>query len=211
FVSRSVFDLYSNFTLFLNDPSTGDAIQQHDSRLQEGGNSQYLHPHKLFGSSALLTAGINLHANQINVGLYPQHARVPTGVTTSAFAHVTNAAGYAEEGIDFFHGKLHVEGGLRWDYFRFSVTDRVLPASSGAEGAYKSQPKIGVAYHPTNRAPLTLTFNYGRGINTQDARGIVARPDSPRIATTGFHQVGAAWQAGRFSLSSDLFLIDRSN
>src|SRR2546421_180740 len=31
FVSRSLFDLYSNFTLFLNDPLHGDGIQQHDS------------------------------------------------------------------------------------------------------------------------------------------------------------------------------------
>lgn len=44
FVSRSLFDLYSNFTFFLNDPENGDAIQQHDSRLQEGANVQYLHP-----------------------------------------------------------------------------------------------------------------------------------------------------------------------
>ena len=36
FVGRSLFDLYSNFTFYLNDPMQGDAFQQHDSRLQEG-------------------------------------------------------------------------------------------------------------------------------------------------------------------------------
>jgi hypothetical protein len=35
FVSRSLFDLYSNFTYYLNDPVDGDAFQQHDSRIQE--------------------------------------------------------------------------------------------------------------------------------------------------------------------------------
>ena len=39
FLSRSLFDLYSNFTFFLNDPVNGDAFQQHDSRLQEGLNA----------------------------------------------------------------------------------------------------------------------------------------------------------------------------
>src|SRR5262249_14394661 len=29
FLSRSLFDLYSNFTFFLNDPVQGDGIQQH--------------------------------------------------------------------------------------------------------------------------------------------------------------------------------------
>jgi hypothetical protein len=40
FFSRSLFDLYSNFTFFLNDPVHGDAFQQHDSRLQQGLNAQ---------------------------------------------------------------------------------------------------------------------------------------------------------------------------
>jgi TonB-dependent Receptor Plug Domain len=40
FLGRSLFDLYSNFTFFLNhylptDPIQGDEIQQHDSRLQQ--------------------------------------------------------------------------------------------------------------------------------------------------------------------------------
>jgi hypothetical protein len=47
FLGRSLFDLYSNFTYFLNDPVNGDAFQQHDSRLQEGLNGQYIHNHKI--------------------------------------------------------------------------------------------------------------------------------------------------------------------
>ncbi|HSS98062.1 MAG TPA: TonB-dependent receptor, partial [Terriglobales bacterium] len=69
FLARSLFDLYSNFTFFLNDPVNGDEIQQHDSRLQEGINAQYLHPYKFFGHQMLLTLGSNYHDNQINVGL----------------------------------------------------------------------------------------------------------------------------------------------
>jgi hypothetical protein len=206
FLSRSLFDMYSNFTFFLNDPERGDGIQQHDSRYQEGVNTQYLHPYRLFGSDALLTVGANFHDNQINVGLYPQQERAPLEVTTQAFAHVTNTAGYAQQGIDFMRGRLHVDTGLRWDYFRFSV-------NSSARGAAKFQPKFAVAYRPAARVPVTLSFNYGRGINTQDARGIIQRPDSPRIATTDFYQLGAAYQLaeGRVSISSDMFLIDRSN
>src|SRR5215470_13681047 len=45
FLSRSMFDLWSNFTFFLTDEMFGDEIQQHDSRLQEGVNTQYLKPY----------------------------------------------------------------------------------------------------------------------------------------------------------------------
>ncbi len=220
FVGRSLFDLYSNFTFFLNDQQNGDGIQQHDSRLQEGVNVQYLHPYKILGQQALLTLGSNFHDNQIFVGLYPRIGRTPINEdsdppalnpTTKADAHVTNAAGYVQQCLDLWHGHLHLEGGLRYDYFRFDVKDQINPADSGTQGAARVQPKANVAWTPSDGVPLTLYFNYGRGISSQDARGVVERPDSPRISTTDFYQVGTSHRLSRFSFSTDLFLIDRSN
>ena len=49
--------------------STATKSRQHDSRLQEGVNTQYLHPYRMFGHSMLLTLGSNFHDNQIDVGL----------------------------------------------------------------------------------------------------------------------------------------------
>lgn len=211
FVSRSLLDLYSNFTFYLSDPVHGDGFQQHDSRLQEGINTQYLHPFKILGQPAVLTAGGNFLDNQINVALYPREGREPLGVTTRARAHVTNAATYAQQGMDLLRGRLHLEGGLRLDYFRFGVADRVDPPRSGIQAATQWQPKANIAFRPWLNAPCTLTFSYGRGISSQDARGVVQRPASPRVATTDFYQLGASQRFKKLSLSADLFLIDRSN
>jgi outer membrane receptor protein involved in Fe transport len=211
FLSRSLFDLYSNFTFFLNDPVNGDAFQQHDSRLQQGVNAQYTHPHHLGRVAAVLVAGANFHDNEINVGLYPRDGRVPTGVTTRADAHVTNEAGYAQESLSFWRGKLLFGGGLRSDQFRYLVADRVNPDQSGVQSAGRWQGKGSVAFTPAHRAPLTLTANYGRGINSIDARGVVQRPDQPRLATTDFYQIGTSSNFGRFGVSTDAFLIHHSN
>lgn len=211
FLGRSLFDLYSNFTFFLKDRVHGDGFQQHDSRYQEGANMQYMHFYSLKGARGLLTLGTNFHDNQVNVGLYPREARVPLGVTARSYLVFPNFAGYAQHGLDLLQGRLHLETGLRWDSFRWSDRDRVDPSQSGVQSASKTQPKAAVAYTPSRRIPLTLSFNYGRGINTQDARGIIERPDSPRIATTDFFQVGTIYNRGRISLSADEFLIDRSN
>lgn len=210
-VSRSLFDLFSNFTFFLNDEVNGDEVQQHDSRLQEAANAQYLRPFKLFGQQALFIAGGNFLASQINVGLYQSVARNPIAVTTQSFADITNAAGYVQQGIDFLNGRLRVDGGLRYDYFRFSVDDRVTPELSGTEGAFRFQPKLNLAYTPSDNIPATIYLNYGRGISSQDARGIVRDSSGPKISTTDFYQAGTAYNHQRFSLSADLFLIDRSN
>ncbi len=211
FLGRSLFDLYSNFTYYLNDPVSGDAFQQHDSRLQEGANTQYLHPHRLGRLQANFTAGANFHLNQINVALYPRDGRIPTGVTTRAHARVTNEAGYAQEAITLLNGRLILGAGLRFDNFRYAVTDQVTPGDSGTRSAARWQAKGNAAFTPSKKLPLTLHANYGRGINSADARGVVQHPDSPRLATTDFYQLGASSNFNRLSLSADIFLIDHSN
>jgi hypothetical protein len=135
FIGRSLFDLYSNFTFYLNDPVHGDAFQQHDSRLQEETNVQYAHPHSVGSAAASFTAGANFHDNQINVGLYTREGRVPTAVTTRAHAHVTNAAGYAHESISLWNGRLLLGAGLRYDEFRYGIEDKVDPDQSGIQWA----------------------------------------------------------------------------
>ncbi|HYG82836.1 MAG TPA: TonB-dependent receptor, partial [Pyrinomonadaceae bacterium] len=211
FLSRSLFDLFSNFTFFLRDEARGDEIQQHDSRLQEGANAQYLRPYRLFGGQALLTAGANFHASQINVGLYRSEGRVPFAIDSSARAKVSNAAGYAQQALALLGGRLNIEAGLRYDYFRFAVDDRVEPGLNGTQAAARFQPKLSVAYTPSDHFPATFHFNYGRGISSQDARGVVRDPAGPKIATTDFYQLGTSHRLRRFSVSADAFLIDRSN
>jgi TonB dependent receptor/Carboxypeptidase regulatory-like domain/TonB-dependent Receptor Plug Domain len=211
FVGRSLFDLYSNFTFYLVDPVNGDAFQQHDSRLQQGTNAQYLHLHHVGSAAATFTAGGNFHDNQINVGLYPRIGRDPVGVSTRAHAHVTNEAGYAQESLSLLRGKLLLSAGLRFDEFRYGIRDEVDPANTGVRYAGRWQGKGSAAFTPSQRVPLTLHANYGRGINSVDARGVVQMPDQPRLATTDFYQVGASSNLRRFSVSADTFLIDHSN
>jgi hypothetical protein len=224
FLGRSMFDLWSNFTFFLTDETFGDEIQQHDSRLQEGVNTQYLKPYTIAGQRAMLNVGANYHDNQINVGLFPSISRAPSRkfispenmdnpdvLLTSARARVSNLAGYVQQGLDLFHGHVHIEGGIRFDYFNFNVDDRVDPTASGEQGASRAQPKFNLSVMPSDRAPMAFYFNYGRGISSQDARGVAQRPERARVSTTDFYQVGISQNLNRFSMSADLFLIDRSN
>lgn len=250
FVGRSLFDLFSNFTFFAADPVYGDEIQQHDSRLQEGANVQYLQPYKLFGQTALLTAGANLHFNQITVGLYPSVSRSPDRkflpenidnpdvLYTKAHANVNNYAGYIQNEIGLFGGHLRLQAGLRFDYFSFDVNgfelgggsrgsgaglcnsdfvDPVTPLNAcanilnGRTGSGKLQPKLAAAWSPFKKTPISFYANYGRGISSQDARGVVRNPNAPRISTTDFYQAGASYNGHRFSAVVSSFLIDRSN
>jgi outer membrane receptor protein involved in Fe transport len=81
----------------------------------------------------------------------------------------------------------------------------------GKESAGKFQPKIAVVWSPFEKTPVSLYANYGRGISSQDARGVARNPDSPKISTTDFYQLGTAYNSGKISAVFSAFLIDRSN
>jgi hypothetical protein len=116
-----------------------------------------------------------------------------------------------QEALSFWSARLLVGGGLRFDEFRYNVQDRVNPDASGLQYAGRWQGKGNMAFTPAPGVPLTFHLNYGRGINSIDARGVVQHPEEPRLATTDFYQFGTSSNFGQFGFSTDLFLIDHSN
>lgn len=213
FVNSSLFDLFSNFTFFLNDPVNGDEIQQHDSRLQEGGSAQYVHAGTLRGISTLFMAGGNATDNWINVDLFHAKDRkiiapVPGNPVTESSVHILNPAAYVQEGFDLPH--LHVDAGLRFDTFRFNLTDRIASTNS-LDWAQSLEPKLNLVYTPSSWIPLALHFNFGRAVTSQDARGMAIDPEAPRIAGTNFYMLGTSHQLKRFSANTDVFLINRQH
>jgi len=222
YVTRSLFDLFSDFTFFLSDPVNGDGIQQHDSRLQEGASAQYVHGSKVFGHPALFMAGANLGDSWINVDLFHDKDRqiiapvppipgspFPGKPWTEADVHITNPALYAQQGLDFKH--LHVDAGLRFDEFRFVLTDRLVAANTGQSYAGSLEPKVNIVYTPADCLPVALHFNFGRAVTSQDARGMALDPMAPKVATTNFYMIGTSHQLKRLSASTDMFLIDRQH
>jgi len=107
--------------------------------------------------------------------------------------------------------RVHVDAGLRFDQFRFNLTDRLTAANSGLSEAGAAEPKVNIVYRPSDRVPMALHFNFGRAVTSQDARGMALAPAAPKAATTNFYMAGTSHQLKRFSASTDLFLIDRQH
>ncbi len=208
-IARSLFDLYNNFTFFADHPDIGDQFNQHDSRLQQGVNLQYLRPYDFLGRKALLTVGGSYLGNQILVTLNKSVKRDPYLNVTFVNSNIATYSGYIQNDFDF--GKLHVDLGLRFDTFYFGVKDRNFPEFDGSKTSTKAEPKVSIAYHPSDTLPLSVYFNYGRGVNSQDARGVAQRPNGPKVATTDFYQTGFAFNKRNINLAGTLFLIDNSS
>lgn len=212
FIERSLFDLYSNFTFYLNDPVLGDGIQQHDSRLSEGADTQYSNPQFFGWGDGILIVGGGIFATQNLVDLRQRVERNPIDLSTSARANVFNGSGYVQENLNLAGGRIQLGGGLRWDLFRYATNDLLEAEFSGSQTAARLQPKASLAYSPFMHVPVKAFFNYGRAIASLDARGAVRRPDGPLIATTDFLQWGVQQSIGsRISLLGDFFHISTSN
>ncbi len=208
--NRLLFDLFSNFTLFLNNPETGDGFLQHDSRLQEAANLQYQKPHSIGTAFGTLFAGVNFIGNQINLKLAGRNGRVPTDLRTWSQADIFNTGFYGQENLVLWAGKLRVDSGLRYDTFNSGIQNRIFtsPRTSRTGGAW--QPKIGVAYTPSTRVPFTAYLNYGRAVTSTNARALIQEPTSALTALTKFSMVGWSLNWTKFSLAADAFLIDRT-
>lgn len=118
---------------------------------------------------------------------------------------------YGQNANQFFGNRLHIDYGVRIDYFHFDNKDQVNPLISRKDSETAFQPKFNLAYQPNLKVPVVLHFNYGRGVSTQDARGLSLRPEGTKVARVDFSQFGVAYNQKRFSVSSSIYLIDASS
>lgn len=210
-VNRVLFDLFSNFTFFLNNPQDGDGFGQHDSRLQQALNASYNKPHQILGGLGNFTGGFNYLGNQLNLGLFNRIGRVPTDQVTSADVKIDNPGYFIQENLTLAKGKIQLGGGLRYDDYSFRATSRLdITDKVNARGGLW-QPKASFAFTPWLNKPLTFHANYGRAVTSTGARAFLVDRNSPIVASTDFYSVGTSHNKGRFSVATNLFLIKRSN
>ena len=211
-VQRSLLDLYSNFTFFLEDPVNGDGFTQHDSRLVQNAYARWERPQQFgSGSTGIFKAGFEHMDNQIFIWRATRIKRTPVSLRQQDNVRQALTAGFVQENLNFFAGRLQLGGGVRFENVYFNLRDRLEPDPVTSGSVVVWQPKFNFAFTPWKQAPLTLHFNYGRGMSTNNAIAVIKNPGQPRISKSDFFQFGTSHRKGRFSLANSLFLIDRSN
>ena len=189
------FNLYSNFTLLSRDPVNGDAIQQWDERSLTGGRISYRWLKQWRGMLFDSTVGGTARADSIHNGLAYVRQRERLQKVTEDDIAESSVAAYAKEEVQPFRW-LRLMAGVRFDHFTFRVDDRLEDlatqgtATSGARGASRISPKatVVVSPHPTT----DLFANFGYGLHSNDARGVVrlVDPVTPLTRAIGY-EVGA--------------------
>ncbi len=127
---RYRFKLFSNFTLFLDDPIRGDMIEQRDLRSLRGVNARYRRPHRLGDAYATASIGATARADGADVALSHSPDRVRDEAFVDSHVEERNVSLWAEEDVSL-STRLRIIAGLRTDYFTFDVDDRLEGIDTG--------------------------------------------------------------------------------
>lgn len=178
YYSRYNFDLFSNFTFYLEDTVNGDEIRQQEARNLVGYNGSYLHEGYLGNTKLTTEMGLNARFD---------------GTSNTSLSHTVNrytlldpiklgdinefsAGAYLNETFQF-SSRFTLNAGLRFDQFYYKYNNKLASDSTLAGvGVYKANnnvvsPKLNFYYQATDRMQLYLFL--GKGFHSNDARVVV--------------------------------------
>lgn len=178
FYSKYDFELYSNFTFFLNDPVNGDQIRQKESRSIFGSNIEWLK--KQTASNFQIGFGFRNDATQ-NTELSHTLQRYIT-LETLKLGDINQTNLFSYLNVEFDFGKFKINPAFRIDYFKFDYQDKLASFfKTQIENQVKFSPKLNFIY--TESHNLQWYLKSGFGFHSNDARVVVAKTGNPVLPT----------------------------
>ncbi len=170
FYSRYKFNLFSNFTFYLNDPVNGDEIQQSESRNLAGYTSKLNHTYFLGTKTLRSTYGAGLRYDATN------NSRLSQVVARKFLANVklgdikeTNLFAFIEQQLNA--GKWLFDAGIRLDHFNFGYHDKLSSTQLPSQQKLIVSPKLNVQY--TVNKKIQIYVKAGKGFHSNDTRVVV--------------------------------------
>lgn len=196
------FDLFSNFTFYLNDPHNADQIRQKERRDLVGFTSSIFKDLYLGTHFTSLKAGAGLRYDQIS-DISLDHTLNRKTLLESIYQGdilENNLFTFFDATVDL--GRFTFNPGIRLDHFKFDYDDHLQPA-------YQYQSKDLVVVSPK----LTLTYSQsrnwqyflkvGKGFHSNDTRGIITSQANPEtnnhklVPSAYGADLGTVWRPGK--------------
>ncbi len=170
------FELFSNFTFFLEDPVNGDQIRQSENRWLLGYQNQFQHLGSLSGKTLRSSIGLQFRHDFSQDNQLSQTTQRTTIRQRLAWGDIqeSNLSFFVREQLQLTtHWQL--EAGLRPELFRFSYRNQL----EGPASSYQSlvQPQLNAHLQLIYQSPETGQFalKLGKGFHSNDSRQIIAQ------------------------------------
>ena len=208
YYSRYHFELYSNFTFFLDDPVNGDQIRQRERRDLFGFQSSWQRGIDLGTTRGLLRAGVGLRNDRSRDNELSRTLNRRETLENIQLGDIneTNLFAFAEAEFDF--ARWTVQPGLRFDQFEFQYTDQLSTEySNQAETEGMVSPKLNIIYNASRLVQAYLKT--GIGFHANDTRGVVARNGRQILPAAYGTDLGLIWKPRpRLLVNGALWYLD---
>ncbi len=191
YYSRYQFNLFSNFTFFLNDPVNGDQIKQKEDRDIFGFNSKLNFIRTTGNVQFNTTVGTGLRYDVTDGSELSHTLNKTTLLENMQLGNIkeANAFLYADEKIE--RGIWLFNFGIRADYFHNTYHDLLNPALPSQQ-QFIISPKLNIQY--TAGKQLQLYFKNGKGFHSNDTRVVVAQKGNKILPAAYSTDVGFVWK-----------------
>jgi len=193
YYSKYDFELFSNFTFFLEDPINGDQIKQKEGRDIFGLNSEYLSSFSWLDMQGEMTIGLTIRNDQSKDNELSNTLNKTTTINTIQRGNVneTNLGFYA--GLEINRGKFLINPVLRFDQFKNIYYDGLsLSKNTNAANASIVSPKLNLIYNYSH--DLQMYAKLGKGFHSNDTRVVVAQNGKDILPAAYGYDLGLIWK-----------------
>ncbi len=164
---RYDFNLYSNFTFYLNDPLNGDQINQKESRMIYGYKANYLTENRFLRKDLTTDIGVGFRLDDVSdISLSNTVKREFLNSIQRGKVSEANGNAYINETLKL-SDKWSINAALRFDYFNFRYKD-LLENTNKLTGKAIVSPKLNISYQLNTNTQLYVRTGFG--FHSNDAR-----------------------------------------
>lgn len=187
------FELYSNFTFFLEDPVNGDQIRQKENRQIFGAKSEWNQSLNIGNANGFLQVSLGLRNDKSHENELSHTLNRKSTLDSNQLGNIneTNLFGYAISKFDF--GKWLINPAIRFDFFKFNYYD-LLAADYKTQSVEKAtvSPKLNILYNQSS--DLQFYLKTGIGFHSNDTRVVVAQDGKEILPAAYGADLGLIWK-----------------
>ena len=208
FYSMYDFELYSNFTFFLEDSINGDQIRQKEHRNMFGYNGSYERHDVWMNLDWQTEVGVQYRQDLTTDNELSHTADKTTTLARLAFGNVNeaNVGLFLNETVRFSDW-LTVNAGLRFDHFQFAYLDKLAGTPGQSVGDQILSPKLNTYIKVSDNIQVFGSIGYG--FHSNDTRVVVAQPQAETLPRALGIDIGTLWKPmPRLLLTGTLWHLD---
>ncbi len=195
YVSQYDFELYSNFTFYLEDPVNGDQIRQKENRIITGAEGMFEQKNMTLGQNTQFEyrAGAGFRYDQVSDNELSHTVNRKTTLEQLSLGDVNESNMYGFLDTEFKQGKWMLNPALRVDYFKFVYND-LLSDFYNNEGVDKVtfSPKLNTVFTPGEQVQFFLKT--GIGFHSNDTRVSVKQQGEDILPKAYGADLGTIWR-----------------